>query len=101
MCCEKQKFSTTARILGRIDAVLRRIAMAFIRLYQRLLGPLLGGHCRFYPSCSNYALEAFQRRSFATALGKTLWRLARCHPFHPGGYDPVEPDDDPAKADPS
>ena len=78
---------------------MRRLAMFAIRLYQRILGPVLGGHCRFYPSCSNYALEAFQRKPFLSALGKTIWRLARCHPFHPGGYDPVEPEDKPPEAE--
>ena len=68
--------------------------IGLLRLYQRLISPLLGPHCRFYPSCSQYARQAFERRPFVAALGLTLRRLARCHPFHPGGYDPLEGDPD-------
>jgi hypothetical protein len=71
--------------------LLRRGAIFLILLYQRTLSPLLGPHCRFHPSCSNYAREAFERRPFLAALGLTIRRLAKCHPFHPGGYDPLEP----------
>lgn len=71
-----------------------RAAMLAIRAYQRLLSPLLcallGPTCRFYPSCSEYARQAFATRPFARALGLSLRRLARCHPFHPGGYDPLD-----------
>lgn len=63
--------------------------LALIRLYQRLLRPLLPRSCRFHPSCSDYASEAVTR--FGAVRGTILagWRLARCHPFHPGGLDPV------------
>jgi uncharacterized protein len=60
-----------------------------IRGYQLLLSPLLGGHCRFVPSCSHYADEAVARHGAGTGLGLALRRLARCHPFHAGGFDPV------------
>lgn len=69
-----------------------RAALFLIRLYQRLLSPFLGGHCRFYPSCSRYAAQAFETKPFFTALRMTFFRLAKCQPFHPGGYDPVDPD---------
>ena len=60
-----------------------------IRSYQVILSPLLGTHCRFSPSCSDYAYQAIARHGFfkGTALG--LGRLLRCHPFHEGGIDPV------------
>jgi putative membrane protein insertion efficiency factor len=67
-----------------------RHAVAFlIRVYQWFVSPLLGPRCRFHPSCSHYALQAVQR--FGTLHGGWLAvkRLARCHPWHPGGYDPV------------
>ena len=67
-----------------------RHAVTFvIRLYQRFVSPFLGPRCRYYPSCSHYALQAVQR--FGTLRGSwlTLKRLACCHPWHPGGYDPV------------
>lgn len=54
-----------------------------------MLSPLLGGHCRFLPSCSLYADEALARHGALAGLRLILRRLARCHPFHPGGFDPV------------
>jgi uncharacterized protein len=64
-----------------------------IRAYQLLVSPLLGPRCRFYPSCSQYALEAVQRHGTLRGSLLALRRLARCHPWHPGGYDPVPPQD--------
>jgi putative membrane protein insertion efficiency factor len=60
-----------------------------IRAYQYTLRPLLGAHCRFYPSCSEYALEAIEKHGVIRGLGLAFRRVARCHPYHPGGYDPV------------
>lgn len=57
--------------------------------YQRLLSPLLPRACRFYPSCSTYAAEAIERYGPARGLFLAVRRILRCHPFHPGGYDPV------------
>jgi putative membrane protein insertion efficiency factor len=60
-----------------------------IRGYQRLLSPLLPPSCRFHPSCSQYALEAVTRYGALKGGWLAARRLVRCHPFHPGGYDPV------------
>jgi putative membrane protein insertion efficiency factor len=60
-----------------------------IDVYRVTLGPLLGGHCRFYPSCSQYAEEAVRRHGAWTGSGLAARRLLRCHPFHRGGFDPV------------
>jgi putative membrane protein insertion efficiency factor len=68
---------------------MRALITALIRLYQWTLSPLLGPKCRFYPSCSNYALEAVQRFGILQGSWLTLRRLGRCHPWHPGGIDPV------------
>ena len=57
--------------------------------YQRFLSPLLAPRCRFAPSCSQYAVEALRTHGAARGLWLSARRLARCHPFHPGGYDPV------------
>lgn len=68
---------------------MRALLTALIRLYQWTLSPLLGPKCRFYPSCSHYALEALQRFGMLHGGWLTLRRLSRCHPWHPGGIDPV------------
>ena len=60
-----------------------------IRLYQCTLGAVLPDSCRFYPTCSHYALDAVTAHGAARGTWLTLKRLLRCHPFHPGGYDPV------------
>lgn len=72
---------------------MRLIAELLIRLYQRTISPLLGPTCRFHPSCSNYALEALRRFGLLRGGWLTARRLARCHPWHPGGFDPVPPAD--------
>ncbi len=60
-----------------------------IDVYRVTLAPLLGGHCRFMPSCSAYADEALRRHGAREGLRLAGARLLRCHPFHPGGFDPV------------
>ncbi len=66
-----------------------RLVLALIRAYQVLVSPWLPSCCRFAPTCSCYAAEAFQRHGFWRGLGLTLHRLGRCHPLAPGGWDPV------------
>lgn len=68
---------------------MNRLALKTIEFYQRFLSPILGGRCRFYPSCSNYAHECFERLGFFRAMGKISVRLLKCQPLHPGGIDPV------------
>ncbi len=68
---------------------LTAFAMLLLRLYQWTLSPLIGPACRFHPSCSNYALQALERFGLLRGVWLTIRRLARCHPFHPGGFDPV------------
>ena len=60
-----------------------------VRAYQVTLGPLLGGRCRFHPSCSEYAIQALKERGPVVGLGLTIQRLARCHPLGGRGFDPV------------
>jgi uncharacterized protein len=72
--------------------MLKRVFTAMIRFYQRFLSPLKPmPTCRFLPTCSSYALEAIQRRGVARGTLMALWRILRCNPFFPGGFDPVEP----------
>jgi putative membrane protein insertion efficiency factor len=66
-----------------------RAAAALLRAYRRFLSPLLPPACRFEPTCSRYALEAIERHGALRGSLLAVRRLARCHPFHPGGYDPV------------
>jgi uncharacterized protein len=66
-----------------------RLVAFLIRLYQWTLSPLLGPKCRFHPSCSQYGLEALERFGLLRGGWLALRRIGRCHPFHPGGYDPV------------
>jgi hypothetical protein len=69
--------------------VIRAVLLLLVRAYRRFVSPLLPPSCRFYPSCSAYALGALERHGAARGSWLTLRRLARCHPLHPGGIDPV------------
>jgi putative membrane protein insertion efficiency factor len=68
---------------------MRALLRLLIRSYQRLLSPLLAPRCRFHPSCSHYALEAIEMHGAGRGSWLAVRRLMRCHPLHPGGYDPV------------
>jgi len=68
-----------------------RVLMLPIRGYQRFISPLFPPVCRFYPSCSAYAMEALRVHGALLGLWLAIRRIARCHPFHPGGLDPVPP----------
>lgn len=70
---------------------MKRCLLFLIRLYQVTLSVLLGPTCRFYPSCSHYAAEAIDSHGAVTGISLAARRFCKCHPFHPGGYDPVPP----------
>jgi putative membrane protein insertion efficiency factor len=71
-------------------SVLGRVAIAPIRLYQRLISPMVGQRCKYHPSCSEYAVQAIQRFGILRGLVLAAWRLLRCNPWSHGGFDPVE-----------
>ncbi len=68
---------------------MRTVLIALIRSYQLFVSPLLGNHCRFYPSCSQYAREAIEQHGALRGVWLAIRRLLRCHPWHEGGVDPV------------
>ncbi|MEN8183919.1 MAG: membrane protein insertion efficiency factor YidD [Myxococcota bacterium] len=80
------------RALRPLRVLERGLAGALIlvlQAYQLLLSPLLGGACRYEPSCSSYAIDAIRQHGPLGGSGRAIRRILRCHPFHPGGYDPV------------
>jgi putative membrane protein insertion efficiency factor len=78
------------RPLVAVLGATRYPALWLIRLYRRLVSPMLPPSCRFYPTCSEYAYEAIDRYGLLRGGLLALGRVARCHPFNPGGYDPVK-----------
>jgi putative membrane protein insertion efficiency factor len=70
--------------------VVRTVAVAPIRAYQRVVSPALGNRCKYYPSCSEYAVQAVRRFGILRGLVLAGWRLLRCNPWSHGGFDPVD-----------
>ena len=73
------------RLLMQIPSA---ILIGMVRLYQIFLSPFLGGQCRFRPTCSHYFIDAVKKYGAISGSYRGLRRILRCHPFHPGGYDP-------------
>ncbi len=72
-----------------MSRVANAMGLGMIRLYQRWISPFTSPSCRYFPSCSEYAAQAVTRYGLFRGSWLALRRLLRCHPFHPGGYDPV------------
>ncbi len=70
--------------------IIREAAVLLIRLYQYTVSPLVGPCCRFHPSCSQYMVESLQSKGLMKGLWLGAVRILKCHPFNPGGYDPVK-----------
>jgi putative membrane protein insertion efficiency factor len=68
---------------------MRFVLKTFIRAYQLVLSPLIGPSCRYYPSCSQYGIEAIDTHGALRGTWLTIKRISRCHPWHEGGFDPV------------
>ncbi len=70
---------------------MKKVLTAPIKLYQRFLSPLLGNRCRFYPSCSQYAIDAIEKKGILKGIMLAVWRILRCNPLNRNsGYDPVQ-----------
>ena len=70
---------------------MNRVLIVLIRAYQYALSPMFGQRCKFYPTCSNYAIEALRVHGMLRGAGLATWRIMRCNPFSHGGVDPVPP----------
>ncbi|HHY28676.1 MAG TPA: membrane protein insertion efficiency factor YidD [Desulfitobacterium dehalogenans] len=69
--------------------MMKNLLVSLIRVYQRYISPLKRPSCRFYPTCSEYSIQAIQKYGVIKGGWKSAVRILKCHPFHPGGYDPV------------
>lgn len=85
ICLEKRDFNFEESVLS-----VRNFFIFVIELYRKFVSPYLGTHCRFEPTCSRYSMEAFKKYGSIKGLYLTIRRILKCHPFHPGGYDPLE-----------
>ncbi|MBM7583267.1 putative membrane protein insertion efficiency factor [Caldicoprobacter guelmensis] len=73
-----------------VTMLMRSLLVGIIRCYQRSISPLLPNSCRFYPTCSEYVVQAVEKYGVLKGLFMGIKRVLKCHPFHPGGYDPLE-----------
>lgn len=74
--------------LSLVIRIPQRLLILLVRLYQKLISPLLGPNCRFHPTCSQYFIQAVQKYGLIIGSVKGLRRITRCHPWNPGGHDP-------------
>jgi len=81
--------SKLLRPLRWVERALAWLAVDIVRLYQKCLSPLLPSVCRFRPTCSEYMIQAIRKKGLFIGLLKGIWRILRCNPLFPGGYDPV------------
>ena len=72
---------------------MKKVLISLIRFYQKRISPLKKNCCRFYPTCSSYAIEAIEKKGVFRGIFMSMWRILRCNPFCKGGYDPVDKDD--------
>lgn len=69
---------------------MKKILIFIINIYRRFISPIKTGKCRFYPTCSEYAMQSIERYGAVKGMLMAIKRVLKCHPFHPGGYDPVK-----------
>lgn len=71
--------------------IIKQFFISLVRIYQILISPFLGaGKCRYYPSCSNYFIEAIEKKGLIKGFLLGVWRILKCHPYSKGGFDPVK-----------
>ena len=87
----RQVLAAVVAIVTATSAAVVAGLVFLLRIYQVHVSPAFPPTCRFYPSCSQYAVEALHTHGVLRGIGLTTWRLMRCHPWHPGGDDPVPP----------
>lgn len=73
---------------SRLIALPGGLLIGLVRLYQNLISPWIGANCRFHPTCSEYFIQSVKKHGAVRGTCRGLWRICRCHPFHPGGDDP-------------
>lgn len=86
--CPREDAQPRRSLWRRIISLPAMLVIGAVKLYQWLLSPILGGQCRFYPSCSNYFIQAVQKYGVIRGGFRGTLRILKCHPFHRGGYDP-------------
>ncbi len=69
---------------------MRNVFVLLIKGYKKVISPLLPPSCRFYPTCSEYSIQALEKYGIVKGGAKSIWRIIRCNPFNKGGYDPIE-----------
>ena len=84
----KNRLLRILRILAKTSP--KALLIIFVQEYRNFISPFLGQNCRFFPSCSHYAEEAISKKGSLVGLAMSIARILKCHPFHPGGFDPVE-----------
>lgn len=77
-------------LLKELNGYLSKLLIYLVRFYQKYISPLKGPTCRFYPTCSQYSIEAIRKYGALKGIYLTIRRLLKCHPFHSGGYDPLK-----------
>ena len=77
-------------LLKELNRYISKLLIYLVRFYQKYISPLKGPTCRFYPTCSQYSIEAIRKYGALKGIYLTIRRLLKCHPFHSGGYDPLK-----------